>query len=632
MNPSLWPDLTHLPVWAVVVCIALLCIGIGSWVGARRAETALVAGWGVAGAATVVVGTLLVSGLGWVMLALAVLGVAGLFRILAGSTAMRSAMLARVVLLALPLALCIEGMDITGWDDFSHWLPNLTYLSLHGHFPTLAQPSASVHAAYPYALALPGYGYFLLFNRVPADAALVWNFLLMLAAGAAVATVLLARLQANLPEHPLQSWAAAAIGLLIAGLAAPTFVAKIVFSNMADAPTASVLAAMGLLLFDWVTAARDKDAQGRAGAVWALAFAGVALIDLRQANAPLFAWLIFGCLLAGVTRPRWLGAREVASLALIILVPFSVWYLWDHYATTQIPGGQFYILPFRGWRWALFPTTVHSIVRVMLSKCGLFGIILLITIRAVLSFRRTDELDAPSRAVLITAAVVCVANVAFLAFTYLAADFNEGEAAAAVSFWRYATQTGPIAVLGFVAGMPLNWMQRIPAKPAAVALIVLALVLPVATVKFYRFDLASSVPMLRDAGKTTAESLPPSAPITVVDLTGDGFAPLVVAYQIGQTDYARGLPARPFTVVANPAGISPAEAAKLHFDAAPYLWLTEGAPELRPILGVHLAAGCSYLLQRDAGRFVILKSWPLSRYLNTSERGSWSPATGAPCT
>ena len=80
MSPSLWPDLAHLPVWAVVVCIALVCIGIGSWVGARRAETALVAGWGVAGAATAIVGTLLMSGLGWVMLALGVAGVLGLFR------------------------------------------------------------------------------------------------------------------------------------------------------------------------------------------------------------------------------------------------------------------------------------------------------------------------------------------------------------------------------------------------------------------------------------------------------------------------------------------------------------------------------------------------------------------------
>jgi hypothetical protein len=632
VNPSLWPDLAHLPVWAVVICTAALCIGIGSWVGARRAETALVAGWGVAGAATAVVGTLLMSGLDWVMLALAAAGLAGLVRILAGRTAMRSAMLARVVLLALPLAICIEGMDITGWDDFSHWLPNLTYLSLHGHFPTLVEPSTSVHAAYPYALALPGYAYFLLFNRVPADAALIWNFLLMLAAGAAVATVLFARLQASLPEHRLQAWAAAAIGLLVAGLAAPSFVAKIVFSNMADAPTASVLAIMGLLLFDWVTAARDGDVQGRTSAVWAFAFAGVALIDLRQANAPLFAWLMFGCLLAGVTRPRWLGVRELASLALIVLMPLVVWYMWDHYATTQIPGGQFYILPFHGWRWALFPTTMHSMLRVMLSKFGLFSVILLVTVRAVLAFRRQDELDAPSRAVLIAAAAVCVANVAFLAFTYLAADFNEDEAAAAVSFWRYATQTGPVAVLGFVAGMPLSWMRRIPARPAAVALIVLALILPVATVKLYRFDLASSVPMLRSAGQATAESLPPSAPITVVDLTGDGFAPLVVAYQIGQTDYARGLPKRSFTIVANPAGITPAEAAKLHFDATPFLWLTEGAPELQPVLGVRLAAGCSYLLQRDASRFAIVKSWPLSRYLNTSQRGSWSPATGAPCT
>ena len=105
MNPSLLPDLAHLPVLAVLVAVAVVCIGIGVWVGARSAEIALIAGWGVAGAATVVVGTLTAIPLSWAMLLLGVLGIAGIGRIVAGSLRghpiMRFGMAARVALLAL---------------------------------------------------------------------------------------------------------------------------------------------------------------------------------------------------------------------------------------------------------------------------------------------------------------------------------------------------------------------------------------------------------------------------------------------------------------------------------------------------------------------------------------------------
>ncbi len=634
VNPSLLPDLAHLPVMVGVAAVAVICMGIGSWVGARRAETALVAGWGVASAATVAVGTLTTSRLPWVMLVLAVLGFSGLARIAVadkqGVPILRFDMAGRVLLLGLPFLACIEGMETTGWDDFSHWIPNLVYLCLHGHFPTLAEPSTSAHAAYPCALALPGYAYFLLSGRIPDNAALIWNALLMLAAGAAVATVLQARLP-DVSGQRARPWAAAAIGLLTAGLACPSFVPKIALSNMADAPTGSVLAILGLMVFDWVAAIRAGDAKARSRITWAMAFASVAFVDLRQANAALFAWLVFGCVLAGGLRRRWLGFGEIVSLSLIVLLPFIVWLLWGRYTAAQIPGGDFVFLPFRAWRWAEFPDTLHSMLRVMLSKIGLFGLILIISIRAALAFREHDNLDAPSRTVLISAVAVCLCNIGFLAFTYLAADFSVGEVTSAVSFWRYAGQTGPLAVLGLVAGMPLGWIRRVPAVPSAVGLVALTLILPIATVRLYRADLASSVPMLRSAARATAEAIPPGAPIELVDLTGDGFAPFVVAYQISATDRNHGEPPRQITAVARPTGVPPADAAKIDFATAPFVWLTEGAPEMDRLFGVELNAGCSYVLRREADHFTIMMSWQLSPYLRNTEREGWSSAAGAPC-
>jgi hypothetical protein len=312
-------------------------------------------------------------------------------------------------------------------------------------------------------------------------------------------------------------------------------------------------------------------------------------------------------------------------------VPFIVWLLWTRYTSAQIPGGQFVFLPVNDWRWAVFPDTLHSIMRVMLSKFGLFALILIVSVRAALAFREHDNLDAPSRTVLISAAVVCLCNIAFLSFTYLAADFGVGEAASAVSFWRYAGQTGPLAVLGFVAGAPLEWTRRIPVVPSAVALVALALILPIATVRLYRSDLASSVPMLRSAAQATAEAIPAGAPIELVDLTGDGFAPFVVAHQIRATDRERGEPPRKITTVGHATGIAPSEAAKIDFATAPFIWLTEGAPEMNALFGAKLNAGCSYLLRREAGDFAIMMSWPLSPNLGSAGREGWSLAARAPC-
>src|SRR3954447_1225883 len=157
MNATLIPSPAQLEVLLLTAIVAVLCIGIGLWTGARRAETALVAGWGVAALASIIVGTLTGVGLAWVMLALALAGSAGLARLALAPHRLQAAMLGRVVVLALPLIAGSAGVAPVAWDDFTHWLPNLTYLSLYNHFPSLAVPDVSHHAGYPYGLALPGF-------------------------------------------------------------------------------------------------------------------------------------------------------------------------------------------------------------------------------------------------------------------------------------------------------------------------------------------------------------------------------------------------------------------------------------------------------------------------------------------
>jgi hypothetical protein len=623
--PSLWPDLAHLPALLCVLVVAALAIGLGVLTGARRAETALIAGWGVAGLATVMVGTLSAARLEPVMLALGVAGLGGLvgtgIAAARGTPVLRCDLFGRVLVLALPLLAGIESMSTSGWDDFSHWLPNLAYLSLHGHFPNLAAPSPSDHAAYPYGLALPGFAVFLMRGGVAEDAALVWNVLSMLAGGACMAAVL----DLRLPRSRATAWAVAAVGLLLGGLACPSFVAKIALSNMADSPSGSVLVVMVALVLDWW---REPDRRGRDRIAITLGACGVALINLRQSNFALFLLGLIGlALAAAVARGQPGGGWR--ALALGAPPPLLAWALWNRYAGVEIPGGAFVILPVVAWHWAEFGRTVLSMLRIMLEKIGLFALILAVAVRTALALRRRDSLTPAQRALLLVATTLCIGNIGFLAFTYLAADFGADEASGAASFWRYAGQTGPLAVLALLAVIPIDWAWRLFRPPGAWAVVGLAVLLPIATARLYRYDLVAPVAALRRIALDIDSMVPRDAPVRLVDLTGNGFAPVVVAYQLWLANPGR--PASAGSIVSNAHGFSVAAASGRSFAGTQYLWLAEGAPEMQTIFGIALHAGCGYLLQAKGAGFAILAAWQLPMSMRPVNAGGWSLRRGAAC-
>src|ERR1700722_8175552 len=77
MLAALLPDATQLSLVAATAVVAALCAGLGHWAGARRVETALLAGWGLAGLVTVVIGTLTSLPLTPVLVVLGLAGVTG---------------------------------------------------------------------------------------------------------------------------------------------------------------------------------------------------------------------------------------------------------------------------------------------------------------------------------------------------------------------------------------------------------------------------------------------------------------------------------------------------------------------------------------------------------------------------
>jgi hypothetical protein len=637
MNASLVPNLPHVSVVASTMLVGLLCAGVGAWTGARRMEVALLAGWGISGLVIVAVGTLTPIRLSLVLAALFVVGLAGLVRM--GITLTRGgpdppdvALLLRVFLLALPFFAGIAGMETIAWDDFDNWLPNLAYLCQHDHFPTLAQPNLSHHPAYPYGLALPGLAVFRLFGSRPDNVALTWNLIMVVAAGASMAHVLRDRAIAggdSTTRDRTLDWGVAAVGLLLAGLASPTFVAKILFSNMADGATGAVLAILLSILFDWVRTEHDKHARVRLAVGFGLGC--VALANLRQANVALLCLMFLGMALAYPRQPERMRSGAIAAMLTAAIPPLLLLLLWNRYATAQIPQGRFAILGISDWRWHLIPKIVGSMARVMFTKIGLFALLVFVFARAIGALRRRDALAPASKTVVITSAVVSVGMIGFLGFTYLAADFSDQEAAAAASFWRYIGETGSMAVLAAISVIPLGWVSTGRRSMIVAGLVVVTAMLPLVTIQQYRADLTSSVPGLEGMADTIKTAIPRSATIALVDLTGDGFTNLVIAYELrSSTSVDQAIHPR-IRQVSRLNGMPPADAEMLNFSDVDYIWLAEGAPNMSRLFGPPLSSACSYLLKRDGDRFVDLRSWKFGGFPWATFPAGWTKSVDQNC-
>lgn len=606
MSAGLIPDLSQLMVLLLTALVGVLCIGLGSWTGARRAEVALIAGWGVAAFVSLVFGTLTSVPLSALAAVLGAGGAAGLLRSTLKRRSMEAATLGRASLLAVPLIAGSAGTVPIAWDDFSHWLPNLTYICINSHFPTTALPAISHHAGYPYAMALPGFAVFTLTGTVPENAAIFWNLVVMLCAAAAFSRLLARRLPGVWPSYPrLLPWISAAVGLLLAGLASPTFVPKIFFSNMGDAATASVLAVLGALLFEW--AETDSTLRKQVAVAVPFGFCCVAFIDLRQVNTVLFVLLMAGAVLACLRARRWPAAGEIVSLAIILALSAAAFLLWKRYTDAQIPGGEFAFMPVSAWRWTILPRTLGNMLHVMSGKPGLFVLIIYLAISVVIIRRLADW---PTHLLVTAAATVSVGMIGFLGFTYLAADFNEQEAAAAAAFWRYMTEVGSLVVLAAISIVPLRWLGRMPAPRVSAALFLIVLIVPLAAIPLYRADLSSPVPRMRRGNVALDAAVPRDQKLLLMDERDNGFGVMLAYYDLMVSQRATAEAPRVVATWSDPNGLPAAAVIARRFDE-PYVWLAEGAPAMSSLIGVSLSRDNAYLLRHSDGHFEIEGQWPI---------------------
>ncbi len=119
LQPGLFPAPADLYQALRFAAVVVLTCGVGFLGGARRAETALFTGWGIACLVFVAVGCLTTVGLAPAALLLAVLGAVGLVKRFWFRAEAQDVMAWRVLALGAPTLLILLSVRTTAYDDFS---------------------------------------------------------------------------------------------------------------------------------------------------------------------------------------------------------------------------------------------------------------------------------------------------------------------------------------------------------------------------------------------------------------------------------------------------------------------------------------------------------------------------------
>ncbi len=629
LQPGLLPGPADLlQAWHFAVVVILTC-GLGFLAGARRPETALFTGWGVACLVSVGSGCLAGAGLAPVALLLALLGTAGLLLRLrspvnAGGVALF------VLALAAPLLLMLLSLRTTAFDDFSFWAPNLVALCLTGHFPTAAHSlAASFMPGYPRGVALSGYATWLL-GPDPSAAGILrllatgawWNILLMLAAAAALANNLLARLQAGGDTVTRNAiWALAASAILLQSFLNPGFISKMTLSNMGDGATGSGLAMLTALLFELPAAEKPKPRL-----IIEMAFTAAAIAFVRQDNlALLFIWG-FG---VAIGLFFWVGRgrlRRFGWLAVAALPALLTGLIWTRYAALQIPGGAHSLLPIGQWHWADYPATLHAAGRVLLSK-GVYTLLALAFSVLFLALLRGQGPSLVAQKLVLTAATLLIfGNAAFILFTYLATSFTQVEVRTAVTFWRFLAQTAPAEMVALACLLPLPFWRRLTrnAKASAALCLVTAL-LPVAllpTPYTFRTDLRFQTPVFLAVGQSLAATLPRNARLLLLDNSdGSGYAAWIIKFGLQELAGAT----LPVTLSLAPQLAPRVQASPQAVPEGSYVLVTQSQWRPPYFLNVPMQPWHAYLFQSRHGGLTLLKSWPIPCYGRNTENAIMLP-------
>ncbi len=611
--PQFVPSLAQLAGLGAVLISGFALLALGAAVGGSRRlwEADIIAGWGITTLVFIIAGTLAPLSLGWVaaglLLAAAVCAVvaAGRDGFAAGVGPLRA------MLLGLPLLIIASAMMASQWDEFSQWLWNARYLLEVGAFPGPGRPeSLASFPAYPKAMPIAMALNSWVAGTFVENGGALFNLVLLLATALLVARLM--RL-GYAPQEPDRApgFALLAFALLFTIAFPPFVVAKITLTAYADPGTAVAVAFSAILGWRAVLALADDERRAQAAPMgWQMGLAMAVLVSLKQANLVLLILIFIGVALAGL---RTTGVRPAALAGLLaraILPAAIAYFLWRHYVGQALSGAEFKLISPADWDLSVIRPMLATIFSIMLNKSVFFAAMVLVAIFAPIALIRDR---GPLGALAIISGTIFAGYLAFLLFIYVAA-FGGSDARNALSFWRYMMHTGALGAVtwAYILGVLWRRQARPDLAPAwGKAVILLALIFPLAMAPKLRFDLRSPKIYVRSVSHELFRLIPEGARVIIVDPLDAGFYGKLMRYML----YRHVLVVQSMQYSPSADAIQTA-LANTH---PTYAWIHTQSDAVRRVFGALLPPGSSYLMKKEVAGWRLIESWPYPGYALPSD-------------
>jgi len=439
----------------------------------------------------------------------------------------------RVLLLLSPILLIAAAMEPSQWDEFSHWLSAPKSLFLSNDVPSADNlpQGTDMLVSYPYGwpyltyLASRAVGVFM------DGSGRIYNVVFLGLFGLIAAKV---ACRAAGHDRPARlTWRLAGLAALFGTVINPTFIQKIVLTAYADVSTAVVLGVAVYLLWTLLDAEAEGDRAKARQSAWQATFVMAALINIKQVNLILFLGLVISFLIAAWRAPDISLSRAVRLAVGIGILPLLVYGAWRYHVNVNIPGGgggEATFMPFEQWNTHVIPQIMLQMLVVAGKKSAFFVVMAVTTIFAVRAFFRPS--GRYGRLAILGGGTFVSYNT-FLLFTYVA-SFGEKVALTAVSYWRYNTHLGMIAVLMIAVGAGWAWKRwdlenHLP-KPITWLPVVLVVAAPFIFAHKLRFDLEPNKPHYFTVARGIISSVPKDMPLVIIDPLGSGESAIITRY------------------------------------------------------------------------------------------------------
>ena len=442
----------------------------------------------------------------------------------------------RIITLLTPLLLLTAAMNASQWDEFSHWLPAKDFLINTGGFPTTKNPTTGtpLYNAYPFAWPILTMLPSLAVSQSLEMSAGIFNLLMLSLIG--ILSVKIFFKFSNLNQNKKNVWGIGAISILMGTALNPTFIQKIVLTNYADVATAVCTAISVYLGWELLNALSRKDSGGihLFGAQFGLVMA--LLVNIKQSNLALFGVITIALVIV-TSRDKSLNLGDLLKKLPMLLGPgLLICLIWRYHVSISLGEGavEATFMPIENWNFGIIHLIIKQMLYVAFKKIGFFG---LMGFASIIAFRYLKKINNEYERLITILALVFLGHNAFLLLTYIG-SFSKATALTVVSYWRYNTHVGLLAVI-FIAVYAAQFshkglIQKVKDWPIQKISIILVLALPIIFSPKLRFDLQPPKPHINKVAKELANYLQPSDTLHILDPLGTGESVVITRYRINR--------------------------------------------------------------------------------------------------